>query len=369
MKFQLIYAALVCAGLMATPARMSGQAAPPAATNALGPRMTFVTNQYHFGSVISGDRVKCVFIVSNAGDQTLEITRVSPGCHCTTVGDWSKSHKIEPGQTGEIPIQFDSGGFNGDVTRNITVTSNDKLRPAQILVLRGTIRRAFEIRPQDVRFNVMPDAPSNLTSVVHITNQLDVPVTLSNPASANGLFKAELKTIIPGKEFEVTVTAVPPLAPGNNRGTISIKTSLTNMPVINITAYAMVLPAVGVTPPQIILSPQLDRWTTNRVTITANGSKTLALSDPEASDKRVSVEIKETTPGRIFQLAAAFPPGFQIAPGQQVQLSVKSNNAERPVIVVPVRQVQRQPAMSPPLAHPKPMSQNPPPHLPATGHP
>ncbi len=311
MKFPLIYAALICAGLMAAPAQLSAQPAPPAATNALGPRLTFVTNQYHFGRVTAGTLVKYVFIVSNAGDQTLEITRVSPGCHCTTAGDWS--HKVEPGQTGKIPIQFDSGSFRGDVTKTIAVTSNDKLAPNQTLTLRGTIWRALEVTPQFAQINVLPDAPSNSTTVVHITNQSDEPVTLSDPTSANGSFKAELKTIKPGKEFEVTVTAVPPLAPGNNTGTISIKTSSTNTPVINITAIANLQPAIVLTPTQISLSPQIDRWTTNLVTITDKGSKTLALSDPEASDKRISVEIKEINPGRIFQLATVFPPDSRLS--------------------------------------------------------
>jgi hypothetical protein len=331
--------------------------------------MTFVTNEYHFGRVAVGTLVKHVFIVSNAGDQTLVITRVTPGCHCTTAGgDWSKPHQIEPGKTEGIPIQFDSGSFRGDVNKTITVASNDKLAPNQTLILRGTVWKVFDVTPQLAHITIMPDAPSNWTAVVHITNQSDEPATLSNPTSDNGLFKAELKTIKPGKEFDVVFTAVPPLATGDHTGTISVKTSLTNMPVINITVVATVQPAVGVTPPQITLSPQIDRWLTNRVTIIGNVSNSLVLSDPEASDKRISVEIKEMTRGRVFQLAAIFPPGFQIAPGQQVRLSVKSNNAERPVIIVPIRQLQRQPATSPPLAHPKPMSQNPPPP-PATGHP
>jgi hypothetical protein len=369
MKYPPIYAALICAGLMATPGRLSGQAAPPAATNALGPRLTFLTNQYQFGKVPAGTLVKYVFIASNAGDQTLVISKVTPGCHCTTAGgDWSKPHLVEPGKTEGIPIQFDSGSFRGDVTKTITVASNDKLAPSQTLALRGTVWRVLEVNPQFAYINVPADALSNLTSVVHITNQSDEPVTLSDPASVNGSFKAELKTLTPGKYFEVTIAAVPPLAPGNNTGTISVKTSLTNMPLLHITAIAMVQEAVALSLPQITLPPQLDRWTTNFVTFTAKTIKTLVLSDPKASDPKINVELQETTPGRVFRLAAVFPPGFQVAPGRQVQLSVKSNNAQRPVIVVPVRQSQRQPALSPPLMHPRPMSQNPPPP-PVAGHP
>jgi hypothetical protein len=365
MKFPPIYAALICAGLMAAPTQLSGQPAPPAATNALGPRLTFVTNQYHYGRVIKGTLVKYVFIASNAGDQTLEISKVTPGCHCTTAGDWSKAHKIEPGKTAEIPIQFDTGAFSGDLTRNITVTSNDKLAPVQQLTLQGTIWNPIEVTPQFANFNIMPDAPSNATTVVHITSHFDEPVTLSNPTSANGSFKAELKTITPGKEFEVTVTAVPPFPSANTTGTISIKTSSINMPVLNITARATVQPAIGLTPAQITLPPQMDRPTTNLVTITARGRKALALSDPMASDERVGVTIKEINPGRVFQLAAVFPPGFRIVPGRQALVKIKSDNAERPVIVVPIYQAQ------PPPAHLNAMDKNlpPPPPLPATGHP
>jgi hypothetical protein len=366
MKFPPIYAALICAGLVAMPSYLSGQAATPAAANALGPRITFLTNEYRFGRVPAGTLVKYVFVVSNAGDQTLLITKVSPGCHCTTAGAWA--HQVEPGKTGEIPIQFDSGNFRGDVTKNITVSSNDKLTPNLSLYLRGTVWRAIDVSPQFAYINVMPDAPSNSTTVVHINNQSDQPVTLSEPTSANGKFKAELKTITPGKEFEVIVTAVPPLASGNNTGTISLKTSSSNMPVINITAIAMVQPAVGVTPPQISLPMQINGWLTNRVTITANGSKALALSDPESSDTNVTVQLKELSPNRAFQLVAVFPPHFQLVPGERAEVSVKSNNADRPIIVIPIRQFLRQPVMSPPMAHPKVMSQNPP-QPPATGHP
>ena len=346
MKFPPISAA-VCATLLAIPLHLFGQAAPPAAAAPLGPRMTFATNEYHFGRIMGGEQVKYTFIVSNTGDQTLFISNVAPGCHCTTAGEWSK--QIEPAQTGKIPLQFDSGSFRGDVTKTITVTSNDKLAPIQTLRLIGTIWKAIEINPQFANINVMPDAPSNSTTVVHLINQTDKPVTLSNPTCANDSFKAELKTIIPGKEFDVTITAVPPYTPAST--TVSVHTSMTNMPVIYVTAIAIVPQALDIVPTQIMLMPPIAGWTTNVVNIKANWSKALALSDPESSDKRVNLELKEISPGRVFQLVAGFPPGFQLVPGGRIELKVKSNIAERPLIIVPVTQM------------PGPaMSQNPPAH-------
>jgi hypothetical protein len=368
MKFPPIPAFLVCAGLLAAPSYLSGQPAPPSATNASGPRMVFATTAHHFGRIMGGEKVKYVYVLTNTGDQTLIISNVATGCHCTTVGDWTKAHEIEPGKTGEIPIQFDSGNFRGTVTRTILVTSNDKLAPRQTLSLDCTIWRPFEINPPMAHINIMPDAVSNAPSVVHITSQADEPVTLSNAISANDKFKAELTTINPGKEYDVTITALPPFAPGNTVGTISVNTSLTNAPVINITVTALMQPAVTVSPMQIPLPPQIAAWMTNVIRITANGNKPLVLFDPEVADKRVVVTLKEIIPGREFQLAAAFPPGYQLAAGQKVELSVKSNNAQFPRIAVPIHQFHPHPLGSAPLAVPRVMSQNPPP-LPSTGHP
>jgi len=42
-------------------------------------------------------------------------------------------------------------------------------------------------------------------------NQFDEPVTLSEPESTNAAFRAELKTVKPGKEFELHVSTVTPL--------------------------------------------------------------------------------------------------------------------------------------------------------------
>lgn len=247
MKLPPIYAALICAGLMAAPGHVLAQAPSPAAASPKGPRLTFATNEYHFGRASAGTLVKYVYLLTNTGDQTLEIYRVTPGCHCTTAGNWS--HKIEPGQSGQIPIQFDTGNFHGNVSRTITVNSNDKLAPNQTLKLDGTIWKALECTPQFAFINLVPNAPSNTMSVVLITDQLEQPITLSNPTSANAAFTAELKTIKPGKEYQLMVTAVPPLPAGSTTGTISLKTSYTNMPVLNITAIAMTPRAV---PPKAV---------------------------------------------------------------------------------------------------------------------
>jgi hypothetical protein len=368
-------AIIVSAGVLAAqtvPAQPAAAPIPaPAATNApqpLGPRMKFLTNEYDFGKIVSGEQVKYAFVVSNAGDQTLVISRVAPGCHCTSV--LNHCDKVEPGKTGEISLQFDSGAFHGPITRSIAVTSNDKIAPVQTVYLKGTIWRPIEVNPQFAYITVGSETASNASTIVHISVQYDKPVTLSDPTSVNGAFKAELKPITPGKEYDLTIYAMPPLPPGSTTGTIAVKTSLTNMPVLNVTTIAIVQPSVTVSPLQIALSPLIDKWTTNSVLISSTGNKILALSDPVASDERVKLEIKEITPGRTFQLLMAVPPGFQLAPGHDVEVKVKTNKPDHPLVTVPIYQIRQNPVQTPVGIRPKVISQqNPPQVFQATGHP
>jgi len=74
----------------------------------------------------------------------------------------------------------------------------------------------------------------------------------------------------------------------------------------------------------------------------------MALSDPVVNAKDVAVELKEPEPGRAFNVAVNFPAGFEVAPGQTAELSVKSNHPDFPVIKVPIVQPPRPAAVAPP---------------------
>ena len=210
-------------------------------TNTAGPKIAFAMPIYDFGKVKSGDPVKYSYVFTNIGTEVLDVSHVQPSCGCTTAGDWT--HKVEPGQTGTIAVQFNSANFNGPVFKTITVTSNDKGQPSFGLQLKGTVWKPIEVIPAFAVMNISPDSNSGGATTVRIVNNMEEPITLSEPESNNKTFTAELKTTQPGKEFQVIITAVPPLAPGNVQGQISLKTSSSNMPVINVTAWENVQPA------------------------------------------------------------------------------------------------------------------------------
>lgn len=297
------------------------------------------------GKIKGGEVVKYTYVFTNVGGAMLEVSNVHASCGCTTAGDWTR--QVEPGKTGSIPIQFNSGGFSGQVGKTITVTSNDTNQPTVVLQLKATIWKPIDVAPQVAMVNVTAEAPSNATSVRIVSNE-EVPLTLWAPESSNPAFAAELRTNEPGKEFQLLVKTVPPLSAGRVQGQITLKTSSTNMPVINVTAYANVQPVVVVAPSQItLLAGPLVSPMPATVSIRNNGTNTLALSDPAVNAKGVEVQLKESEPGRAFAVTLNFPAGFEIAQGEKVELSVKSDHPQFPVIRVAVIQ---QPRAAPPPA-------------------
>jgi hypothetical protein len=124
-----------------------------------------------------------------------------------------------------------------------------------------------------------------------------------------------------------------------------MKSSSTNTPVVTVTAMAYVQPALSVMPPQLGLPPgPLADKLTPSVTIINNTSNKLVLSEAAINTTNVEVQIRETIPGKNFALSLSFPAGFEIAQGQTVLLSVKTDNPQNPLLKIPVYQLPRQAA-------------------------
>jgi hypothetical protein len=321
------------------PALLSATAAVASAVGPSGPKMQFATPIYDFGRVKSGEAVKYTFVFTNVGGATLQVSNVQVSCGCTTAGAWTR--QVEPGTTGSIPIQFNSAGYGGTVGKSITVTCNDTNQPTVVLQIKGDIWKPIDVSPQFVVLTVSAETPSNAMTVRIVSNE-EAPLTLSAPECNNAAFAVELKTNQPGKQFELAVRTVPPLPAENVQGQITLKTSSTNMPVINVGTMVSMQPVVMAVP-SVINLPAAPMAATHAASISIrnNGTNTLALSEPAVNEKSVGLQLQEVEVGRFFILTANFPAGFEMAQGQKVEVSVKSSHPKFPIIKVPVMQPPR----------------------------
>src|SRR6266498_1814720 len=243
------------AGMASAAPAQTKTASPPTATvgspQPSGAKIQFAETNFDFGKVNSGDVIKHEFVFTNTGTATLEIKDVRPGCGCTTAGIWDK--RVEPGKTGVIPLQFNSVSYSGTVGKSTTVSCNDPGQSNVVLVMKGSLWKPIDVTPSMAVFNLSTDILTNQSRILRIVSNLDEPVELSEPQCTNRVFQMELKTVRPGKEFQLHVTAVPPFPPTPITVPVTIKTSSPKIPTLNISAFLRVQEPIQVTPNQITL--------------------------------------------------------------------------------------------------------------------
>jgi hypothetical protein len=327
-------------------------ATAPAQPNPTGAHAQFATPVYDFGRAQAGELVKYSFIFTNVGDQALEVTAVQPSCGCTTAGDWT--HRVEPGQTGTISVQFNSANFNGPVFKTINVTSNDKQRPVNVLQLKGTVWKPIDVVPQYTVINVPPDSNSASASI-KILNHGNDPLMVFSPECTPKSFSVTLTTNTSGQEYTVALKSAIELNIGNIQGKITLKTSSTKTPNLDLPFWVNVQPSVTVSPPRISLAQTpLNAKSPVTLTIQNNTTNTLTVSDGRVNIPGVDVELKEVQPGRMFSAVVTFPEGYNPPVGQPVEVKFKSNQPRMPEIKVPVLSFPRPMASAAP-AVPQPL--------------
>jgi hypothetical protein len=173
---------------------------------------------------------------------------------------------------------------------------------------------------------------------------------LFSPQCNQSSFNITLTTNQPGKEFQLTIASVAELNAGNVQGKVTLRTSSTNTPMLDVPFWVNVQPVLSVNPPRIML-PQAPLKTRAPATITIqnNSTNTLTLNDPSVNVPGVDVQIKEVQPGRIYNALLMFPEGFELPAGQQVALTMKSSQPRMPEIRVPVAQTPRSVIAPPPV--------------------
>ena len=334
----------ICAGIiLATIGVVEAADPPPAVPAPAGPSVTtattnapkiqFTSTIFDFGTSSNGNPVRADFVFTNTGNAPLEIIDVKPGCGCTTAGAWDR--RVEPGRTGTIPLQLSVANVAGTVLKTATVTCNDSKQPTVVLQIKGEIWKPIDVAPTVVVFN--PAKPqTNEVRVVRVTNRTGVPLQITDLQSGNPSFRATLKEVTPGKEFEIAIATVPPLKAGNVQGAITAKSSSTNLPNITISAIAMVPQPVVATPAQLMVqSGPLAKAAQYDVTIWNNQTAPITLSAPTVSLTNVMIEVGERQTGHVFSVALKFPAGFQLPPGQRAELKVNTSDPQVPVVTVP----------------------------------
>ncbi len=225
--------------------------------------------------------------------------------------------------SGHGPVKSDGGLILGRLGEDMDLEQGKAAARQVGLAILSTVRESL----------------GSLDRVVRVINNMEEPITLEPPASSNPAFQSVLKTLKPGKEFELQISVIPPATAGTVQGIITVKTSSTNLPLINVTTMAIVPAAVVTTPSQVMLP---SRPLTGPIKITLairnDGGEPIALSNPSVSVSNVAVKLSEVQAGQRYNLVLDFPAGFELKPGERGSLVVNTSDPQNPRITVPILQ-------------------------------
>ena len=112
------------------------------------PEIKFETLVYDFGEV--GPNAKCTgqFKFTNVGEGLLNITKVGNCCGVVTKLD---KMKYQPGESGVLEVEWDSGPQESTMTRKLVVHSNDPNTPATNLTINAKVALQIDWEPKRLK--------------------------------------------------------------------------------------------------------------------------------------------------------------------------------------------------------------------------
>lgn len=177
-------------------------------------RLEFSHDYWYFGYMPLEAIVQHSYWIRNTGFDTLKISKVTPGCGCTTAP--LSKNAIPPGDSARLSIVFDSKNMFGKMVKEVELLSNDPDKPKAVIRFLAAVNRehpSVKTRPPILRFAPTVAKKNQLLKTLEVVNNYDFDVQLSVVDYPGQLFKVSptSQKIRAGSSarFEVEQTLIP----------------------------------------------------------------------------------------------------------------------------------------------------------------
>ncbi|MCE5340611.1 MAG: DUF1573 domain-containing protein [Planctomycetaceae bacterium] len=126
-------------------------------------RIQFDVNSHDFGELAPDSKVECKFKFKNVGEDILKVDHLQGTCKCT-IPDLAKK-EYNPGESGEITVQFHAPKYQGQTSQHIIVFSNDSEKPRAELEIKAYVKLAVQISPENLNLSLV-DANQGTTPII-----------------------------------------------------------------------------------------------------------------------------------------------------------------------------------------------------------
>lgn len=160
-------------------------------------RLLVESTDFRFGEIYQGQQLEHSFRLENTGDAPLLIEKIRSSCGCTAA--LLSDYQIQPGQSAQLRVTFDSTRFRGPVIKTVYVYTNDPRHRVAQFYLRGQVTPELVLEPARADLGALQAGavgkatvaignvgPQNITIQEVQTDLQDVQATLSSKLLSAG---------------------------------------------------------------------------------------------------------------------------------------------------------------------------------------
>ena len=117
-----------------------------------GPKAVITPAEIDLGVILENNLIERYIEIENAGDGVLVLEDIKTSCGCTAAAVEGVV-ELTAGQSQKVAITFNSKNMDGDVKKQVSVTTNDEERPTQTIMLKANVHRPIRWEPKYLGLN------------------------------------------------------------------------------------------------------------------------------------------------------------------------------------------------------------------------
>jgi len=299
------------------------------------PAIKFEKDLFDFGDIDKGKKVTTSFKFTNTGDAPLEIRNVATSCGCTSADLDKKNYN--PGESGEIPVTFDSERFSGPITKRVTITTNDPDSPKTVVTIKGTVKVDIMSKPVSLFFANAKMGEQSEQKIMVSTDKL-AKLEISNLKVQPDFLSAKVNQV-DDKTAEIIVTADGAKFPeGKPRlaGSLTYDTNSESQKTVRTQVTINVLRPIRVSPNSVyFFASKLGKKRESYLRLISSEGQEFKISDIESSLAYIDVKVTEDN-GKAKSLMVTLADN---APEGKFdgKISIATSIKEQSEVVIPVR--------------------------------
>jgi hypothetical protein len=331
------FGALLAGG---SPAGAQGEPeAQPEGSGGPAPRVEVAEPVYEFGEVFRGNVVKHSFRLKNAGDADLVIRDVEKDCQCTVAR--VEKTRIKPGEEIGINARLNTAQLEGEVDRQVRLSTNDPGEPETILTFHGRVLITTNIEPRKVHvkgYRPGDEIPEQIVRLEPVEGY-DLKVEKVEAKSKSKLISARLLEPDDTGAPRIGISISSKTENSVETGTVLVHTNLVEEPVLRIPVKVVITQPYEVSPLTVSFTnirPDFEGPLGYRITVVNNEIEPLVIEDIRSSSKYLEYQVMTVEEGQEYRIKLIVMPGFP-EEGFTDQVTIVTNNEMYPEKVITVK--------------------------------